>query len=110
MKTLWNPLTWFVALLLIIAVRNFSLFELNAPPSKESEVLAAILFSFIAACWVSRDSQKKGDSWPADHIMSFCVVLFPAYVLTTRKWKGAALLLGLVTAVILTGVLPEILA
>jgi hypothetical protein len=85
---------------------NFRLAEADTINPKNLGILETISLAFIAACWVSRDSTKSKEPWPTDHVMIFYAVLFPAYIITTRKWKGAALLLKLATALLLTAIIP----
>ena len=106
MKLLRNPVTWFIVLLLIMTFRNYQLMEVNAIASEKSDLWVAVSLAFIATCWVSRDSQKRNNLWPIDHVMFFCAILFPAYILMTRKWKGVALLFALAIALILTVLVP----
>lgn len=67
-----------------------------------------LLLGFIAACWISRDAQADRYEWPQDYTLIFYPIVLPAYLIHTRKWRGAAWLVVVVAAYGFTFLLPAV--
>jgi hypothetical protein len=73
-----------------------------------AQLIAACLFISILAGWIVRDSMRRGkrraydfDTWVA----LFWVPVAPIYLLKTRRWRGALIIIiAIVTAMILDAV------
>lgn len=73
-----------------------------------AQFIAAGLFISILAGWIVRDSMRRGkrraydfDTWAA----IFWVPVAPIYLLKTRRWRGALIIIiAIIVALILDGV------
>ena len=84
-RLLNSPVLWFIAALIVLVARNSADVRFGRPVSPH--YLDAVLLGFMAACWVARDAKNRL-SWPSDHTMLFYPVVFPVYLVVTRKWMG----------------------
>lgn len=103
-RILNSPIAWFVAVLVIFAIRN----GIAAAHGQvmQTHKLDTLLLGYIAAWWMARDVRCRRN-WPSDWTMIFYPVVFPIYLVATRKWKGLAWLSFLLVVLALVFTLPQ---
>jgi len=103
-RILKSPIAWFVAVLVIFAFRN----GMAAAHGEviQTNKLDALLLGYITAWWMARDVRNK-ENWPSDWTMIFYPIVFPIYLIATRKWKGLAWLVLLLFVLALVFGLPQ---
>lgn len=107
--SLHDPSLWFVAYLIIVTISGIG-FHLNPHTNVELALkLKGIALGFIAAVWVQRDAAKSRSHFPSDLVFQYWFVLFPVYLLSTKKWRGLLRLLLIVFLLGCTLIMPEIL-
>jgi len=105
-----KPILWFFVLLTTSTVHHCA--PEHWPPAaavREVEPFYQLGFAILAGWFIMVDPQNKKAGWPCDHVAIFSGVLFPLYLLTTRKWKGLLILCALVAALALSMALPSFL-
>jgi hypothetical protein len=100
------PIAWFCVVLLVGATQRCFPDAWDASAWRRIGFLENAAFGFLAAWFVAIDTRKAKDFWPTDHMMVWSLPLFPYYLLTTRKWKGLAILVGLVVGLYLANLIP----
>lgn len=107
MKWMRSPLFWFYAILTLLTIRQCVHPGWSSVGLRRLEYLQRIALGFLAAWFVTTDTRRREEAWPADHMMVMALVLFPAYLLTTRKWKGLCILAGLILSLVVAAIIPS---
>jgi hypothetical protein len=77
------------------------------------QVVSAWLFMSLLAGWIVRDSTSRGKRRPYDFdtLMAFLwVPLTPLYLLKTRRWRGALIIVAAIVAAVLIDIAATSLA
>lgn len=91
MKREHVPLVWFLVALLLLAGRDIVFASLGAWTTNQRHVDSVALY-FPIACWVYRDSLKRGIIYPSDWVLIAMIIFLPAYMFRSRRIKGIGIL------------------
>jgi len=85
----------------------------TVPGVSAVEPVAGFLFMSLLAGWIVRDSEARGERKPYDYdtLVAFLWMLAaPIYLVRTRRWKGALIILTAIVAAFLIELATEITA
>ena len=110
MKSVITPLTCFVALLALWTIRGAAGGEIDAFTEKREVWLDRLAVGYFAAWYVADDCRKRLRHWPSDLVVALPFILFPIYVISTRGWRGVAVLAALLLSFGMAAILSALLA
>lgn len=93
-----DPRIWAGAIVGIIVAVDVTFICVTKMPNTPALLASGILLQYAAACWVTRDSAKRGIHFPSDQVMWWIMIALPAYLYESRGFKGILIFLTLIAA------------
>ena len=87
-----NPMAWFFAVYAVIVGIEVALWQVGSVAGWAAQQTQALVLYYILAVWILRDSAKRLPGFPSDWGLFLPVIIVPAYVLTSRGFRGIGLL------------------